>query len=38
VIARILAEDSELLVLWEESEEFQEWHASMAQLQAAVIA
>lgn len=36
VIERILAEDSELLELWQESEEFKEWHASMSKLLEAV--
>ena len=36
VIVRILAGDSELRELWQESDEFPKWQASMAQLQAAV--
>jgi hypothetical protein len=38
VIARILAEDSELLELWQESEEFQAWRTSIEQLHTAVLA
>lgn len=36
VIERILAENSELLELWQESEEFNEWQSSMSTLFAAV--
>lgn len=35
-IERILAEDSELLELWQESDEFDKWQSSMKKLLAAV--
>jgi hypothetical protein len=38
VIARILAKDSELLELWQEGDDSQQWQSSMAQLLAAVSA
>lgn len=38
VIALILSSDSELNELWQESDEYSMWQASMAQLQAAVSA
>jgi len=38
VIARILEKDSELLKLWQDSDELQKWRASMEQLLAAVSA
>ena len=36
VIERVLAEDSELLELWQDSEDFKEWQESMAKLLGAV--
>lgn len=36
VIARILAEESELSELWQESEESEQWLSSMSQLEAAI--
>ena len=36
VIARILAKDSELLELWQEGDDSQQWQSSMTQLLAAV--
>ena len=38
VIARILAKDSELLELWQDSDELQKWQASIAKLQTAISA
>ena len=36
VIARILSKDSELLELWQDSDDFDAWQKSMTRLQAAV--
>lgn len=38
VIGRILSKDSELLELWQDSDEFEKWKASLAQLLKAVTA
>ena len=37
-ISRIISEDSELLELWQESEDSEAWHASVSRLQAVVSA